>query len=243
MQKDQKAIQNKDLNYYVTKIQKPLLITVFVLAILFFVYSLIFMTPFYEIYLYHNGIFTKSNLAKFGINYKDYAEECWIIRNGNFAGLNMANFSSFTNGENMQAFNHWMFNFGFIGIVVSCLLFISRSTKRKTYYLFNYIINAIVSCFGLYVGLSLLIQLTNWQAVTNNVDFYILNAYYSSSNSLTEVANYYSPSTFSWVFTSGYILSVIIIIANVSLLGFTGSKFAHSLKHKPIDVSGVKIYE
>ena len=138
MQKDQKAIQNKDLNYYVTKIQKPLLITVFVLAILFFVYSLIFMTPFYEIYLYHNGIFTKSNLAKFGINYKDYAEECWIIRNGNFAGLNMANFSSFTNGENMQAFNHWMFNFGFIGIFVSCLLFISRSTKRKTYYLFNY---------------------------------------------------------------------------------------------------------
>ena len=46
-------VQNtsKNLNHYLVKFQKPLVFALFFVMILFFTYSLIFMSPFYDVYI------------------------------------------------------------------------------------------------------------------------------------------------------------------------------------------------
>ena len=53
MHKDQNT--SKNLNYYLVKCQKPVVFALFFVMILAFVYSLIFMSPFYDVYILHKG--------------------------------------------------------------------------------------------------------------------------------------------------------------------------------------------
>ena len=67
---------NRDL-----KLQKAIVIGLFAMMIIVFVYSLIFMTPFFDLYKI-DGTFSKSNLANWGIDITTLPEACYISKNG-----------------------------------------------------------------------------------------------------------------------------------------------------------------
>ena len=65
MHKDQKT--SKNLNYYLVKIQKPLVLALFFVMIATFGYALLYMTPFYDIYVLDQYI-PKANAEHYGID-------------------------------------------------------------------------------------------------------------------------------------------------------------------------------
>ncbi|MBQ4060917.1 MAG: hypothetical protein IJD46_02700 [Bacilli bacterium] len=243
MHKDQNT--SKNLNYYLVKFQKPVVFALFFVMILAFVYSLIFMSPFYDIYIL-NGRLSFTNADFYGIDYsmfdqvKDVNAFSW--RNGKPFGLNMEYFVSFTRNE-LQAFNQWIFNTSFIGILISLLLFVYFSQKRKRYYLTNFISFLIVLAFDFYLGFSLLLKTGEAQLITGQARYDIINASQSVINLDETLVNYYSAETFNWIFTVGYILAGVIIGIAVIGLVLLVLKFISQRKEKAIDTSEVVIHE
>lgn len=243
MHKDQNT--SKNLNYYLVKFQKPIVFALFFVMILAFVYSLIFMSPFYDIYIL-NGRLSFTNADFYGIDYsmfdkvKDVDAFSW--RNGKPFGLNMEYFVSFTRNE-LQVFNQWIFNTSFIGILISLLLFVYFSQKRKRYYLTNFISFLIVLAFDFYLGFSLLVKTSEAQLITGQARYDIINASQSVINLDDTLVTYYSAETFNWIFTVGYALAGVIICVALIGLVLLVLKFISQRKEKAIDTSEVVIHE
>lgn len=243
MHKDQNT--SKNLNYYLVKFQKPIVFALFFVMILAFVYSLIFMSPFYDIYIL-NGRLSFTNADFYGIDYsmfdrvKDVDAFSW--RNGKPFGLNMEYFVSFTRNE-LQVFNQWIFNTSFIGILISLLLFVYFSQKRKRYYLTNFISFLIVLAFDFYLGFSLLVKTSEAQLITGQARYDIINASQSVINLDDTLVSYYSAETFNWIFTVGYALAGVIICVALIGLVLLVLKFISQRKEKAIDTSEVVIHE
>lgn len=239
MDKVQNKIQTRDLNSILVKLQKPIILFLFFAIVLVFIYSLIYMTPFFGLYEIDSR-FLKAALKKYEIDGQSFPVAAQVIVDGSYKGLNMAYFTDIVRNENlMQSFNRWMFNFSFIGILVSFLLFVYFSQKRKRYYVTNYVSIVIVSAFDLYVGFSLISKLTYWKAQMLTVNYDVINAYLNYTSETTV----YSATSFDWMFSLGYVVAGILIFAVVITLALTMCKFIYQLKNAEIDVSEVKINE
>ena len=89
------------------------------------------MTPFYGLFKIDEP-FRDTALKKYGIDGKSFPVEAQYLFDGRYKGLSMVYFVDIVRNENlMQAFNKWIFNISFIGILVSFLLFVYFSQKRK----------------------------------------------------------------------------------------------------------------
>ena len=253
MHKDQKT--SKNLNYYLVKIQKPLVLSLFLIMVVAFVYSLVYMTPFYGIYEMEGKPIEKEYLEHYGVVFSVFENDPayqkalqYNLLGTKVIGLNTSFFIDFTHSD-LQSFNHWMFNMGFIGICISLLLFVYFSQKRKRYYITNFISFLIVLCFDFYVGISLLIKTINCQQIVSNARFDIINIAQTlrlnnDTTSIPEkVTEYFSAASTNWIFILGYVIAAIIIILSICGVLFLASKFNYQRKQKEIDTSEVVINE
>lgn len=252
MHKDQKT--SKNLNYYLVKIQKPLVLSLFAIMVIAFVYALIYMTPFFDIYQLETYI-KKADAEFYGVDFSIFENNeiyksalQYNLSGTKVVGINTGFFIEFTR-KDLQSFNHWMFNTGFIGICVSLLLFVYFSQKRKRYYITNFVSFLAVLGFDFYVGFSLLLKTINCQNVVAGARFDILNiamtlSLNNDTSSIPEVVgNHFSAASLNWVFVIGYIIAIAIILLSLIGLVFLALKFVHQLKEKEIDTSEVVINE
>lgn len=240
MHKVQKKL---DLNNLLTKIQKPIVLFMFFAIIAVFVYSLIYMTPFFGLYKADTTLLNKY-LTQYGLEYDMFDKASHVLRNDRVIGIDVKFYTLFVREEGyMQNFNRWMFSISFIGILVSCLMFVYFSQKRKRYYVTNFVSFGIVAGFDFYVAFSMIANLAFWKKYVAGLNYTIINAYQSSMNFSETLVNYYSPATFDWIFTVGFIVAVVLIIAAVAGVALAVAKFIYQLKHEAIDISEVKINE
>ena len=240
MHKVQKKL---DLNNLLTKIQKPIVLFMFFAIIAVFVYSLIYMTPFFGLYKADTTLLNKY-LTQYGLEYDMFDKASHVLRNDRVIGIDVKFYTLFVREEGyMQNFNRWMFSISFIGILVSCLMFVYFSQKRKRYYVTNFVSFGIVAGFDFYVAFSMIANLAFWKKYVAGLNYTIINAYQSSMNFSETLVNYYSPATFDWIFTVGFIVAVVLIIAAVAGVALAVAKFIYQLKHEAIDTSEVKINE
>lgn len=240
MHKVQKKL---DLNNLLTKIQKPIVLFMFFAIIAVFVYSLIYMTPFFGLYKADTTLLNKY-LTQYGLEYGMFDEGAYVFRNDRVIGIDVKFYTLFVREAGyMQNFNRWMFSISFIGILVSCLMFVYFSQKRKRYYVTNFVSFGIVAGFDFYVAFSMIANLAFWKKYVAGLNYTIINAYQSSMNLDETLVNYYSPATFDWIFTVGFIVAVVLIIAAVAGVALAVVKFIYQLKHEAIDTSEVKINE
>lgn len=244
MHKVQKKL---DFNDILMKLQKPIVLFIFFAIIALLVYSLLYMTPFYGLYKADSTMLNKY-LLQYGLpdvkTQGAYEAAAIISRNGNPIGIDIKYYTMFVREAGyMQDFNKWMFKISFIGILVTCLLFVYFSQKRKRYYVTNLVSFGIVAGFDFYVGFKTITYVAGWKKYVAGLNYDVINAYQSSVNLDSELVAYYSPQTFDWIFTVGYIVGVILILAAVLGVALVLSKFFYQLKHKAIDTSEVKINE
>ena len=240
MHKVQKKL---DFNNLLIKLQKPIVLFMFFAIVAVFVYSLIYMTPFFGLYKADTTLLNKY-LTQYGLEYDMFDKAAHVLRNDRVIGIDIKYFTIFVREEGyMQNFNRWMFSFSFIGILVTCLLFVYFSQKRKRYYITNFVSFGIVAGFDFYVAFSMIANLAFWKKYVAGLNYTAINAYQSSMNLDETLVNYYSPATFDWVFMVGYIVSAVLIIAAVSGIALAVAKFIYQLKHEAIDTSEVKINE
>lgn len=244
MHKVQKKL---DFNDILMKLQKPIVLFIFFAIIALLVYSLLYMTPFYGLYKADSTMLNKY-LLQYGLpdvkTQGAYDAAAIISRNGNPIGIDIKYYTMFVREAGyMQDFNKWMFKISFIGILVTCLLFVYFSQKRKRYYVTNLVSFGIVAGFDFYVGFKTITYVAGWKKYVAGLNYDVINAYQSSVNLDSELVAYYSPQTFDWIFTVGYIVGVILILAAVLGVALVLSKFFYQLKHKAIDTSEVKINE
>lgn len=244
MHKVQKKL---DFNDILMKLQKPIVLFIFFAIIALLVYSLLYMTPFYGLYKADSTMLNKY-LLQYGLpdvkTQGAYDAAAIISRNGNPIGIDIKYYTMFVREAGyMQDFNKWMFKISFIGILVTCLLFVYFSQKRKRYYVTNLVSFGIVAGFDFYVGFKTITYVAGWKKYVAGLNYDVINAYQSSVNLDSELVAYYSPQTFDWIFTVGYIVGVILILAAILGVALVLSKFFYQLKHKAIDTSEVKINE
>ena len=240
MHKVQKKL---DFNNLLIKLQKPIVLFMFFAIVAVFAYSLIYMTPFFGLYKADTTLLNKY-LTQYGLEYDMFDKAAHVLRNDRVIGIDIKYFTIFVREEGyMQNFNRWMFSFSFIGILVTCLLFVYFSQKRKRYYITNFVSFGIVAGFDFYVAFSMIANLAFWKKYVAGLNYTAINAYQSSMNLDETLVNYYSPATFDWVFMVGYIVAAVLIIAAVSGIALAVVKFIYQLKHEAIDTSEVKINE
>ena len=240
MHKVQKKL---DFNNLLIKFQKPIVLFMFFAIVAVFAYSLIYMTPFFGLYKADTTLLNKY-LTQYGLEYDMFDKAAHVLRNDRVIGIDIKYFTIFVREEGyMQNFNRWMFSFSFIGILVTCLLFVYFSQKRKRYYITNFVSFGIVAGFDFYVAFSMIANLAFWKKYVAGLNYTAINAYQSSMNLDETLVNYYSPATFDWVFMVGYIVAAVLIIAAVSGIALAVVKFIYQLKHEAIDTSEVKINE
>lgn len=240
MHKVQKKL---DFNNLLIKLQKPIVLFMFFAIVAVFAYSLIYMTPFFGLYKADTTLLNKY-LTQYGLEYDMFDKAAHVLRNDRVIGIDIKYFTIFVREEGyMQNFNRWMFSFSFIGILVTCLLFVYFSQKRKRYYITNFVSFGIVAGFDFYVAFSMIANLAFWKKYVAGLNYTAINAYQSSMNLDETLVNYYSPATFDWVFMVGYIVAAVLIIAAVSGIALAVAKFIYQLKHEAIDTSEVKINE
>ncbi len=238
---------NKNLIY---KLQKPIIFALFFSMVFLFVYSLIFFTPFYDFYIL-DATFSKSNATNYGVWSDAYVKAAYAYKNEKIYGLDMHYFVSFARnlngyGGELQVFNHFLFNFGLIGIVVTAISFLFYSQKRKIYYPTNFIFLAISCLFGLgtsFYGISRLAAWSNY--IKNNVNFSVINAYENYLNDIDPASQieYYSYNGVKWIFIFGYIVFVVISIISICGIVYGVLRFVYQKKNPPMDLSEVKIDE
>lgn len=235
-----------------SKAQKIIIFGALIAAILVFVYSFIFMTPFSDLYQIDGG-FLYQKMAKLGITADVIAgynlpQEAFYFSptSEENIGLNLSYFTSFTRNE-LQVFNHWLFSFGFFGLLASLLPLVYFSQKRKIYYKTNLIVIPAVAGFNLYIGIHMLIQLiTNHLAVLAKGDYYyLLSAYqtYLNDSGATEVHEYFHVTDSDPMFIIGYVVAGAVILFAISSCLLTLFKYLHQKNQKQIDLSKVVIHE
>lgn len=238
---------NKNLIY---KWQKPVIFALFFSMIFLFVYSLIFFTPFYDFYIL-DAAFSKTAATKYGVWSDSYNSYAYAYRNEKIYGLDMHYFVSFAKESNgyggqLQVFNHFLFNFGLIGIVITAISFLFYSQKRKIYYPTNYIFLGISALFGLgtsFYGISRLAAWSNY--IKTNINFDVINAYENYLNSIEpeNMVTYYSYDGLKWIFVLGYVVFILISIISVCGIVYGVLRFIYQKKNPPMDLSEVNIDE
>ena len=126
VQENLKQQKNEFLNKLV-KLQRPLMTGLLVAVLVLLVYSFLFMTPFYDMYIL-DGRFLNSNLEKWGIDYTTLPEGSYLYKGdtGRVIGISVTYFTRFTREGYLQSFNHLLFTFAIIGILLVGALFIQR---------------------------------------------------------------------------------------------------------------------
>ncbi len=137
------------------KFQKAVVISAFVLAILTFVYAYIFSTPFYPLSSGDAAEYLK----------KDPVGETFYY--------------------DVQPFNRTIATLAVVFVVVSLLLFMSFSQKRRRYYIFNYIAIGCYSAFGLGYSIYTCINLASWSSLYHQINFEMVR-----QNIQSELQNY-----------------------------------------------------
>lgn len=235
-----------------SKAQKIIIIGALITAILLFIYSFIFMTPFFELYQI-DGSFSYQRLAQLGITKDIIAEynlppEAYYVSPffGKEIGLNLAYFTSFTRHE-LQVFNHWLFIFGFISLLVSLVPLIYFSQKRKIYYKTNFIAIPAVATFNLYVGVHMLVQLImNQTLILAKVnEYYLVSAYqtYINNSRATDVIEYYRVTDSNPMFIIGYIIAFFVIAFAIASCVLALFKYLRQKNQEKVDLSQVVINE
>lgn len=232
------------------KLQKPIIFTLFSLSIILFAYSLIFFTPFYDLYV-TDGSFLTRNMTNYGLNISDYADAALLKRNDRVLGISMEYFTNFVRkGYGLQEFDHTLFLLGFIGILIGLVVFLYAGQKRRRYYLSNYISIGASSAYSIGVGVYAFINLLSWHNyVKTSVDFKTINAYLSYSNALKDsdgnamVKEYFTASSFNYVFIIGYIICALFVIAGIVAILYLVNKAVAQKRHPGLDLSGVNIDE
>ncbi len=240
---------NKSLIF---KLQKPIVFAIFFSMILLFVYSLIFMTPFYDFYI-TDAVFSKSNATTYGVWSTDFADAAYAYRSGKLVGYNLSYFVNFCKqnqttgvGGELQGFNHFLFNFGLIGIILTAIGFLFHSQKREVFYISNYITLGAAGLFGCGTAGYGIYQLISWSNYCkNNVAYNIINAYYSYQNGLgvDAIKEYFSYNTFSWVFILGFVVFGIIVLLSLGAIIYCIFRFIYQKKNPSMDLSEVVIDE
>jgi len=230
--------------------QKVIVFGVLATAILFFVYSFVFMTPFSDLYQL-DGPFLFSRMINFGLipiaklprkgNISAYV---FSLASGDPVGMNMAWYTYFARNE-LQVFNHWIFNLGFFGLIAAFIPLIYGSQKRKIYYKTNLVVNPAVGVFNLYIGIHFLVQLIMNQQLVWSQDYHMINAYktYLEDNTAKIVKNFYSAADSNAIFIIGYLLAICLIVFAIGMMLLTFVKYQYHKRQPQIDLSKVKINE
>ena len=216
MHKVQKKL---DFNDILMKLQKPIVLFIFFAIIALLVFSLVYMTPFFDLYKADSTMLNKY-LLQYGLpdvkTEGAYEAAAIISRNGTPIGIDVKYYTMFVREAGyMQDFNKWMFKISILGILVTSLLFVYFSQKRKRYFATNIVSFGIVAGFDFYVGFKTISYLAGWKKYVAGLNYTVINAYQSSMNLDAELVNYYSAETFNWIFNVGYIVGAILIIAAV----------------------------
>lgn len=238
-------VQKRDLNNILVKLQKPIVLLLVFSIMLVLVYSLVFMTSFYKLSLLENARLTSSEMEAAGFTYDMFPVESYFLKENSSAklGLRMGYFTKlFADNGALQTFNHWIFNVGIIGLVITFSLFVYFAQKRKRYYASNFITYGLVFGFDLYVGFSMLINLAKLKEKVAEVNYKIINIYYKAQSTVVE-AKTYDASSFDWTFFLGNVISIVLLAAVVLGVALVIAKAIYQIKNKPIDVSEVKINE
>lgn len=239
---------NKNLIF---KLQKPIIFTIFFSMIFLFVYSLIFFTPFYDLYII-DASFSIRNATSYGVwDASAYPTAAYLYKNDKLIGFNMQYFVNFTkevngSGGELQVFNHFLFNFGLIGIVLSAISFLFYSQKRKVFYPTNFIFLGLSSAFGLGTSIYGIMSLASWSSyIKNYVNYKVINAFLNFRDSVdpTAMKEYFSYNSFSWVFILGYIVFILIALISVAGLTYGVLRFIYQKKNPCMDLSEVNIDE
>ncbi len=232
--------------------QKGIIIALFAVSIILFLYSLLFMTPFYDMYLINNtATIARLDLVTYGVDIAKYQElypgaitynsTTGLVRNIN-VGYFMVDIMA-----NMQAFNKTLFAIAFFGIVGSLILFVYRSQFRKRYYLTNFISIGLVIVFDLFASIFTLVNIFKFIGVfSNDVNYEILNVFQTitySDNVEGIVTEYFSFNTISWVFIVGIVVCAICILIAICGIVFLVKKYLYQKEHPALDISGVVINE
>lgn len=248
-----KGLNNINKEKVISIAQKVSILALFFSVIGMIIYSLIFMTPFYEIYKLTSP-FLFTNMSQFGIDaeyralYEGITEGAILPCSynpfsGKVNGINLQYFTEYTRENGLQIYNHWLFNVGIIALVISVIPFIVFSQKRKRYYVANYIANGASAGFNLYMGLSLIINGAAWKELVRQQDFRIISAYQSYINEDAEIVNYYAFDKVKWVFDLGNVVGIILIVISVFAVCVSIIKFLNQRKMAKINFKEVKINE
>ncbi|MCQ2792124.1 MAG: hypothetical protein MJ208_01225 [Bacilli bacterium] len=252
MARKESIFKSEKFGEKLSRSQKIVIIGALIVAILLFIYSFIFMTPFSDLYQI-DGSFSYQRLAQLGITEQmidgyNLPDEAFYISpiSGEEIGLNLAFFTSFTRHE-LQVFNHWLFIFGFFGLLVSLIPLVYFSQKRKIYYKTNFIVVPAVATFNLYIGIHMFVQLVlNHVMVLSKVtDYKLLSAYqtYINDSSATTIQEYYRVSDANPMFLIGYLVATLIIVFAIASYVLTFLKYKYQKNQEQIDLSKVVINE
>jgi len=135
------------------KFQKWVVIGAFIMAVMTFVFAYaVFATPFYPLSSLGGQFFELKNLL-------DPSEVLFYDQ----VGYNFFN--------DIQPFNRQLATFSLVFIVLSLVLFISVSHKRRRYYVFNYVSTGVYAVSGVAYGVYSIVNLIHWSGVFNKINF------------------------------------------------------------------------
>ena len=135
------------------KFQKWVVIGAFIMALMTFVFAYaVFATPFYPLSSLGGQFFELKNLL-------DPSEVLFYDQ----VGYNFFN--------DIQPFNRQLATFSLVFIVLSLVLFISMSHKRRRYYVFNYVATGVYAVSGIAYSVYSIINLIHWSGVYNKINF------------------------------------------------------------------------
>jgi len=232
--------------------QKIIVFGGLITVILFFVYSFIFMTPFSDIYQFDGELYF-NRIYKFGLTKEMFeglvdkgnvSPYVYYLRKGDIAGLNLGWFTYFTRHE-LQTFNHWIFIVGLFGLIAALIPLIYGSQKRKIYYKTNLIVNPIVGCFNLYMGIHFLVQLIMNQMLVWSQNYTVINAYstFINNNNAKSIVYTYSAADSNAIFIIGYVIAFALIVFGVGYILLTFLKYQHQKRQPKVDLDKVTIHE
>ena len=135
------------------KFQKWVVIGAFVMAVMTFVFAYaIFATPFYPLSQLGGQFFKLTKL----------------LNNTEVRFYDEVGYNYF---DNIQPFNRLLATFSIIFILLSLLLFVSVSHKRRRYYIFNYVATSVYSVAGVAYSVFSVVNLVKWSAEYGKINF------------------------------------------------------------------------
>ena len=235
--------EKKTFGEILMKIQKPVVFLCLGVFIALFVYALVFFTPFNSLYSSCDALWASGggrgggtpNWTNAGIDYTTLPEVVWVYNDAGtkVVSLNMTYYVRYLGkyatygNESIQSFNHQLFTWGLVGILVSFLLFIYRDGIRKNYYVTNHVVNGAWSIFTLSMAITLIVNVSYWQAKIHTMDIEMINKFRVFMEK-TE----FDLNSLDWIFVVGYVIAIFMIIASISLVALSICKFIATEKRK-----------